>query len=571
MSRVHTSPVPTGGSPHLSRRAALAQALSCQQAGYLPEAGCYLEDLLSARAQDADALHLLGIVRDAQGDATLGAALIGRALVGKVTPEFLSNHGMVLGHLGRHTEALARFDQALAAKPNYPEALNNKGISLEATHRATEAVEVYRLVCHHRPNYPEALANLGHALLSLNQLAESAEASTSALALRPDFPEALTQLAIALRGLGLPDAAEQAAQRALALLPRDIACHRNLAITLQMLNRPLEALAVLDLALAIAPQDPETHHHRAILLLRAGRFTEGWDEYEWRFKTRQAREAHHHLANSPVWRGEDIAGRTILLIPEQGLGDTIQFVRYAAMLAAWGARVILQTQPPLARLLHSLRAEITFIPMGTAPDQYDVQCPLLSLPRAFGTDVATIPAMAPYLYAEPEAVERWRQRLHTDRPGLRVGIVWAGNPRHIDDRQRSLAFAHLAPLWQVPGVRWFSLQMDACAADLQTAPDNSPPSGIDDLSLELADFAETAAALESLDLLITVDTAIAHLAGALGRPVWVMLPEAADWRWMSGETSPWYPTMRLFRQDRQTDWTPVLHAVASELGKAAIV
>ena len=672
-----TTPQPTDSAAapgvtsfQLSRNDAMTRALEFYRAGNLAEAVRYFEAVLASNAGDADALHMLGVAHDAQGQPALGVQLIRQALSIKVKPSFLSNYGMVLGHLGRHAEALEAYEQALAEQPDYPEALNNKGVSLEALRRSAEAVEAYRLAVQYRPDYPEALgnlgnslrnlgrmaeavaayeqavsinptgsraplghalralgrkdaareafeadvarnpnnpealnnlaaalgevgetnaaaellprvtelrpnypeahANLGHVLGQLNRLEDAVAACKRALELRPDYPEALTNLANSLRALGRLDEAEAAARRALALRTSDINAYNNLAITLQAQNRPVEALAVLDLAVAIDPNDAESHHHRAMLLLREGRFIEGWVEYEWRFRTKQAGEAYTQFLTMRAWQGEDISGKTILIVPEQGLGDTLQFVRYVPMLKARGVgRVILGVQSQLSRLLRSLNAEFETAPVGSTVTDYDLHCTLLSLPRAFGTTVETIPANIPYLHAEPEAVARWATRLGADKPGFRVGIVWAGNPKHMGDRHRSIAFTTLVPLWQVPGVRWFSLQVGERSADLATAAEFLPADGIDDLAPELTDFAETAAAMQNLDLVIAVDTSVLHLAGAIGRPVWALIAGAPDWRWLNGEGSPWYPTMRLFRQQHLAQWQPVMEAVSQALSDAA--
>ena len=334
------------------------------------------------------------------------------------------------------------------------------------------------------------------------------------------------------------------------------------------------------MAAALDPGDADTRHLRALLLLLQGRFAEGWAAYEARFDTRQGR-ADRRGFTQPVWNGEALAGRTILLHAEQGLGDTLQFCRYAPAVARCGGRVVLEVQQPLRRLLARMAGVDQVLAQRDALPDFELHCALLSLPRIFGTGLETIPADLPYLAAPPEALARWRARLPKverrqpsdggsgERGGhgagdrtaerLRIGLVWAGNAGHVNDRRRSLPFDALAPLWAVLGVSWHSLQVGSLTADLAAAP----PGLIEDLGQALDDFAETAAAVCHLDLVVTAYTAVAHLAGALGKPAFVLLPFAPDWRWMRARSaSPWYPGLRLFRQDARRSWAPVIEAVA---------
>jgi tetratricopeptide (TPR) repeat protein len=477
--------------------------------------------------------------------------------------------GYTLRKLGRHTEAAVAFRHDAQRYPNNPEALINLAASLGEAGGQSEIAAASSPPPAHQPSEnPETQANLGQALQQLGHMEEAVQACERALALRPDYPEALTNLGNALRLLGRLDEAETALRRALALRPTEVGSYNNLALILQAQDRPHEALAVLDLAVALDPKDAETHHHRAMLLLRQGRLIEGWEAYEWRFRTKQAGDSYAQFANAAAWRGEPLEGRTVLLVPEQGFGDTIQFARYAPIIAARGGKVILGVQPELSRLMRTgLSGVDHVVANGEVVPRYDLHCPLLSMPRALGTTLDTIPADIPYLRADPAAAARWSARLDSSEAGLRVGIVWGGNPKHVGDRQRSLAFERLAPLWSIPGVRWFSLQVGDRAAPLRHTPsDLLPADGIEDLAPDLTDFAETAAVLTGLDLVISADTAVAHLAGALGVEVWTLLPAAPDWRWLrSGATTPWYPTMRLFRQDARRDWAPVLNNVADAL------
>ena len=572
----------------------MATVLGHIRAWRMDEAAEALGAVLAANPADEEALHLSGVVADAKGRPADGVALVTRALAIRETASYRSNLGMMLSHLGRHQEALVECERAIALRPSYPEALNNQGVAFEALRRWPEAEGAYREAIAARPGYAEAWSNLGNALRAmgrvdkaaaayeqalaspaagpeaqanrgqvlyqLGRFEEAMAACKRALALRPDTPEALTGLGNALRSLGRLDECETVCRRVIALRPAEVAAYNNLAITLQAMDRPLEALALLDLAAALDADDPETRHHRAILLLRAGRFAEAWPDYEYRFRIKHAGDGHKQFEHQPAWRGEDLGGRTILLVPEQGLGDSIQFARFAPLVAARGGRVLLGLQPQLARLFRNFPGVEQIVPAGSKLPRYDIHCPLLSIPGALGVTLDTIPGATPYLQPEPERAAWWAKRLRAGEAGLRVGVVWAGNPNHLGDRQRSMPFDALAPLWRAAGVRWFSLQAGSRAAEAAAQAE------VEDLSPELADFADTAAAICNMDLVITVDTAVAHLAGALGRPVWVLLPHTPDWRWLgAGETSPWYPSMRLFRQDGRRSWGPVVARVAADV------
>jgi hypothetical protein len=421
---------------------------------------------------------------------------------------------------------VAACERALALRAEYPEALNTMGVSLRALGRGAAAAEAYKQAVAARPDYREAWLNLAQLLHEADRLAE----------------------------------AEAALRRAIALRPAEPATYRTLAVVLDELLRPHEALAVLDLAAGLNREDAETGHHLALQLLCLGRYEEGFALYDHRFRIQQASGAYRRIEKRPPWRGEALAGRTILLSPEQGFGDTIQFARYAPAVAARGGRVVLGAPRALVRLLRRLPGVDQVVGEGEVVPPHDLNCPLMSLPHALKTTLATVPAAIPYLHPDPADVARWGVRLGVGQPGLRVGIVWAGNPEQLRDQYRSLPPASLAPLWEIPGVRWFSLQVGGRAG-----------SGLIDLSPELTDFAETAAAMSALDLVISVDTAAAHLAGALGCRGWVLLSRAADWRWLRhGDRTPWYPTLKLFRQGPRRDWAEVIAAVAAALRRLAV-
>jgi len=298
------------------------------------------------------------------------------------------------------------------------------------------------------------------------------------------------------------------------------------------------------------------------LLLLQGDFKRGWQEHEWRWKCRDYPSPQRNFAQ-PLWDGSALERRTLLLHTEQGLGDAIQFIRYLPLVAQRGGKIIIECQAELRRLFQTMLEKCPIVVRGDPLPAFDLHCPLLSLPLIFGTTLENIPQTVPYLHADAQDVKKWRERLDEHSPHLKMGLVWAGSPTNKNDRSRSIKLQSLAPLGQVPGVRLLSLQKGAAAAEAKT-----PPMGMElvDYTQELTDFADTAALIANLDLLISVDTAVVHLAGAMGKLVWTLLPFSPDWRWLlERENSPWYPTMRLFRQQVIGDWDNVITRVASAL------
>jgi hypothetical protein len=322
-----------------------------------------------------------------------------------------------------------------------------------------------------------------------------------------------------------------------------------------------EALSVCQRAIQLRPDHAGAHWNKSLVLLLKGDFAQGWAEYEWRWQSKDFRSPRRDFPQ-PQWRGEDPSGRTILLHAEQGFGDTIQFIRYAPLLAGRGARVIVECQPELQRLLGGVEGIQHLTARGEPLPPFDLHTPLLSLPLAWGTRVKTIPGNVPYIKPDPALVGAWRGRLAGDS-ALKVGLVWAGSPIRKDDRYRSLPLSSLAPLAGVKGVSFYSLQKGKATEQAQNPP---PGMNLIDMTEEIKDFADTAALISHLDLVITVDTAVAHLAGAMAKRVWTMLEFVPAWRWLlNREDSPWYPTMRLFRQPAIRDWATVIRRVAGEL------
>jgi hypothetical protein len=379
------------------------------------------------------------------------------------------------------------------------------------------------------------------------------------------LPQAYYNLGIALMESDL-SAAAGAYRRAAALLPRYAEAWCNLAVALHRLGELDDSAAASRRAIHLQPQNAEAHWNLAVTCLLLGDFSTGLPEFEWRWKSRQFPSRPRNFSQ-PQWSGDDLAGRTILIHAEQGFGDTIQCVRYLPSIAARGGKVILESPPQLLRLFKNIPGVQRAISPPDPLPNFDVHCPVMSLPLAFKTTLETIPARAAYLTPDPELIEKWRSRIAPSTTGLRIGLNWSGDSTFRGDRTRSMTLSELAPLAAMKNATFFSLQKGPAAAQLE-----NPPAGLEILPLgeDLHDFSDTAAAMSLLDLIITTDTSVPHLAGALGLPVWLMLQFVPDWRWlMDRPDSPWYPSMRLFRQPRPGDWHGVVNRVAEELAKFA--
>jgi tetratricopeptide (TPR) repeat protein len=508
--------------------------------------------------------------------------------------EAADKSGLLLLAVGRHGEALAKFELSDAILPDQPRTLYNKGLCLTALGRRDEARAVYGRLVEIDPGNYEGLNRLGNVLLDLRRYGEAIVHFEKAIALRPDlltafnnlglalihlrrFDDAVTQLgqAIALstdvpelynnRGkalkeLGRLDEALADYDRAIALKPDYVHAHGNRGICLDNLARPNEAEASYRQAIALDSDHGDSHWHLAVNRLRAGDLKTGWIESEWRWKAGSLGVKTHGF-DQPLWLGaEPVAGKTLLVHCEQGLGDTIQFCRYVPLLAARGARVILQVDTPLQGLLSGMEGVAQCIAKSDTLPDFDLHCPLMSLPLAFDTTLTTIPAGTPYISLSEDARD-WTGWLG-ERVGPRIGLVWSGNPNHLNDHNRSVPLEMLTPLLDVEA-QFVSLQKGARERDRALLAERVD---IRDAESELASFADTASLIRQLDLVISVDTSVAHLAGALGKPVWVLLPHVADWRWLTGrDDSPWYPAARLFRQSGAQQWDVVVANVLEAL------
>ena len=462
-----------------------------------------------------------------------------------------ANRGMTLHALKQFDEALASFDRALALRPDNAEALGSRGFTLHVLRRFDEALAGYDRALALRPDNAEIHSNRSVTLFELKRFAEALASGDRALALRPDDPEAHANRGNALSVLKRYDEALADYDRALALRPDYAEAHTNRGVTLHMLKRFDEALQCYERAVAARPDFAEAHYNEGLSRLLTGDFDRGWRKHEWWREIAQSKHAKRNFAQ-PRWTGsQEIAGKTILLHAEQGFGDTIQFCRYAPRIAALGARVILEVQRPLRDLMQTLPGAAQIVSKGDPLPAFDMHCPMLGLPLVFGTGLATIPCETPYLRASAQAVANWSARLPPKtRP--RIGLAWSGRPEHNNDQNRSIDLASfLSPLQGIDATL-VSLQREVRAADAIVLQERSD---VIHFGEELKDFSDTAALAANMDLVIAVDTSVAHLAGALAKPVWMLLPFIPDWRWLlDRDDSPWYPTARLFRQDDSRQW-----------------
>jgi len=491
-----------------------------------------------------------------------------------IRPDFAeahANRGACLKDLGRLDEALAACDAAIRIRPDLAEAHANRGACLKDLGRPGDSLAACDAALRLRPDNAEAHANRGACLKELGQPAEGLAACDAAIRIRPDFAAAHGNRGACLNDLGRFDAALDAIDRAIALEPELADVHTNRGTALDNLGRLEAALAAYDSAVSRNPHSAEAHHNRALTLLRGGDLAAGFAEYRWRWQVGDVSRYRPGL-QCPEWEGEPPAGKRLLIFAEQGYGDSLQFVRYVPMAAALGAAVTVLVDKPLHRLLAASLPGVRVV--DSLPDDapFDAQAAMLCLPRLFGTTLETIPGRTPYLAADADRAALWAARLRAIS-GRKVGLVWAGAARRHDpraatlDARRSLRLAQFAPLAAAQGVQFVSLQLGEPAAEAR-----EPPAGLRlvDWTAELGDFADTAALVAGLDLVITVDTAVAHLAGALGRPVWILSRYDGCWRWLKDrETSPWYPTARLFHQAAPGAWGPVVERVAAALGGAA--
>jgi tetratricopeptide (TPR) repeat protein len=506
-----------------------AEALCAQQAGRLEEAQRLCLELLKTDVMHAEALHLLGLVLYAEGRPEVAVRMLERAIaVNAREAAFHSNLGNALHALGRLDEAIDAYTQAIALKPGFADAYYNRANTRRDQERLDEAIADYEQALRLRPEFAEVHCNLGGVLRNRGRLAEAEGHLRAGLRLKPDYPDATN----------------------------------NLAVTLQDLGRLNEALTWFERAAELLPENYDVQYNKAMAHLQAGDFARGWREQEARWKTAKAPRS----MPKTQWKGEPLGGERVLLHHECGFGDTIQFMRYAPMVAERGGVVVMDVPANLARLAGLLPgvAEVTIT--GRALPEFDLHCPMMSLPLAFETVLATIPGKTPYLRVPEEARARVKRSLEWPQHGLRVGVAWSGNPQFPRDQFRSMNLVELRPLLALQEVHFYALQMGAAQKQLEALRADDLAARVVDLSPHIRDMADTAALVENLDLVVTVDTAVAHLAGALEKQVWTMIPASPDWRWLTARSdTPWYPSMRLYRQEKLAEWAPVVERLRQSL------
>jgi tetratricopeptide (TPR) repeat protein len=541
---------------HLS--AVLLYGTACHALGRWSEAVAAYEQALRAEPDDVEVLtNLAGAYREL-GRFDDAVRCCRRAL--SLQPDFAAAHnnlGNALKAQKKLNEAVVCYQTALSFQPNFAEAQNNLGSALRDQGKFDEAVICYQRALSLKPNQASTHNNLGNALKDLGEFDGAVASYLHALRIKPHYPEALNNLGTAYREQEKLDEAATCLREALDLKPTYAEAHNNLGNVLRGQGNAAAAIECYEQAIRLRPDDAEAHMNLGMTLLLRGDFERGWTEYEWRRRTEGAIEEP-----SALWDGSPLEGRPILVTTEQGVGDTIQFVRYTPLVRARGGSVWLDCRPELRTLLADCPGIDRLIEPGQPLPDFAAYVPLMSLPGILGTDLNNIPNEVPYLRVDPARQRRWSHEL-SGLKGSRVGIVWRGNPKQRSDRRRSISLAHLAPLTDVPGVQLVSLQKGSNVESLETFERDSE---IVEIGSRLEDFADTAAVLMNLDMLITSDTSVAHLAGALGRPVWLALAFDPDWRWLLGrEDCPWYPTMRLYRQSRPGDWDEVFGRIARDL------
>lgn len=524
----------------------LDTAIQLHQAGRLQEAELCYRKILEREPDNPDVFHLLGLIAHQSGRQDIAIALIRNAIERKPQSSlFHFNLGNVYRHLQDYENAMQSYLQAVRLQPDY--------------------LEAYDRILLLQPDFTEAYLHRGNARLNRRLVPEAIADFGKVLELRPDHAVAWNNMGTALeQSDGRSEEIIAAYQRAIALKPDFFEACNNLGVVYQYQNRYDEAIEQYRRAITFNPDFEEAHFNLSLVLLVTGQFAEGWKEYEWRTRKQDWQTTGAHSFSIPRWKGEPFAGRELFVYDEQGMGDTLQFVRYLPMVRELGGKVVLETAAPLVDLLKGagVADEIVCRPFASDPNtRFDYHVPLLSLPQLFQTDPAAIPAEIPYLKASPEKAAHWRSRIDPSR--FSVGIVWAGKPSHRNDRNRSCPLETFYPLLTMEGIQVIGLQKGEAAAQ---AAGLSLPTDFQNVGPALDSFEDTAGMIENLDLMITVDTSVAHLAGAMGRPVWLLVPFSPDWRWLLDRNdTPWYPTMRLFRQTEPGDWGAVFRKVKKEL------
>lgn len=545
----------------------LEQALRAQ--GKLDELVALQRQFSAEEPASAEGKSELGRVLFEQRKLDEAEAAFQEALeIHPALPEAHNNLGLARVALGRPAEAVSCYREAIRLRPDFAQAHNNLGIALRQSGKLDEAVAACREAVRISPHMAEAHNNLGTALDELGRTDEAIGCLEQALRIKPDFAKAHNNLGIAFWHKADYAQAEAHCRRAIELSPDLSEAYNNLGNVLRDRGDFNAALDCYEQSLKLTPEGVDAHWNRSLVWLIAGNFAQGWPEYEWRWKLKTFST---RATNRPLWDGSPLEGRTILLDAEQGLGDTLQFIRYAPLVQQRGGRVIAVCQKPLMQILSSCPGIDRLVAQDEPTPDFDVYAPLLSLPKLFGTTLETIPANIPYLQPDRYLVERWARELASFE-AFKVGIAWKGSAKNRMDQQRSIPLAAFGPLARVPGVQLISLQKGEGSEQLK---DSGRRFDVLDLSSRLDEtsgaFMDTAAVMKHLDLVVTCDSSLAHLAGALGAPTWIALALSPDWRWLlERDDTPWYPTVRLFRKTSIGDWSEVFGRMAAALEAAAL-
>lgn len=547
---------------------AISDALTALQRGKHARAERLLRDVIASDPRHVPALMILGTLYGQRGRSDQAAAQFERVIA--LHPDNADAHynlGAALADRGSKERALDCYRAALAAEPGHTNALNNLAAELLLLERWDEVLAVLEQPCRERPGDPLLLSKLGVALKERGRVDEAVAVLKQAIRAQPAEATARANLGLALRQAGRLDEAVESLRRAVLLDPSAANYHQQLGLTLYEHGKVEPAIESLRRAIALSPQSAELRSHLGMMLLAKGEFREGWAEREYRATAQ--RPADRPRIDAPVWKGEPLTGKSILVYSEQGAGDTLQFARYLPKLATMAAAVTFEVQPRLMPILGRLSHSVSMVAEADSGQRFDYQCALLSVPGACGTDLSNIPSEVPYLAADEALAARWGAKIAGN--GFKVGICWQGNTGFLADRQRSIPLHQFAPLAEIPGARLFSLQAPPASAQIAGSAFSHRIETVGEaVDQEAGSFMDTAAVMMHLDLIIACDTSVAHLAGALGRPVFIALSHAPDWRWLrQREDSPWYPTARLFRQDKAGEWTPVFDRIAAAVRAAA--
>jgi Flp pilus assembly protein TadD len=541
----------------------LENAARLHRAGDVPQARALCVEALRREPNRPDLLRLGARLAYEMNDVEQAAEFLRRAIA--LSPGDYSlrvNLGMVLVAGREFEQAVTVLRDAVAIRPDSPEALANLGAALRQKGDLAEAVEVLHKAAVLSPGNTPVLVNLGAVLTNLERFDDAISTLQTAVAVRPDDELAHYNLAVAYKEAGRLPQALESFRRVTSLRLSNVEAIINTGDVLNQMGEYDQAIDAFNSALAVSPEDPAARTNLSFVLLLKGDYAKAWPLYESRRRLTNPSTARRF--NKPEWEGQSLPGKRILVHREQGLGDTLQFIRYAPMVAERGLEVFFLCQRELRRLLTGqCRIAQLFTDDEPLPE-FDVHCPLLSLPHIFGTTLQTIPAKVPYIFPDADLQSRWRSRLDPTAR-LKIGLNWAGSPVPLGNRKRTVGLSALAPLAKIPGAEFYSLQKGPAAAEAA-----EPPRGMKlvDFSSDLHDFADTAALMWCLDLVITCDTSVAHAAGAMGVKTHVLLPHNPDWRWHLGRTdSPWYPTLTLHRQPAPGDYNTPIRKLARKLAK----